>query len=179
MWVTITPCTSATPVPTWARPSESASNASSVFHPVSTMYGPRSVSNTYTKTYRSELLGIGTGTLHSPGRTRSTGGSGLRWRAATDMRESFAEPGSARPGRDDLVDGRPGRDERDGVLEHRLGVVAREAGDGVDGDDDAIAEVGRFDAHPHHAEVHRDAGRDDSRHAEVAQPRVEARAREG
>ena len=62
--------------PASRSPEPSASNATSVFHPASTMNGPRSVSKAYTRTYRS-TIGSGTGMLHSPGRTCSTGGSGL------------------------------------------------------------------------------------------------------
>src|SRR6516165_1877096 len=86
MWVTITPCTSATSQPTSLRPLCSAEKASSVFHPASMRYGPRSVSNTYTSTYRSELFGSGTGTLHSPGRTFSTPGNGSLAAAAPRAR---------------------------------------------------------------------------------------------
>src|SRR5438067_8400342 len=76
MWVTSTPCTSAMSNPAVVSPRQSTSKASSVFHPASTRYGPFSVSKAYTSTYRSGLFGIGTGMLHSPGRTSSTGGSG-------------------------------------------------------------------------------------------------------
>src|SRR5881392_57888 len=48
------------------------------------MNGPPSVSNRYTRTYRSGLFGIGTGMLQIPGLTRSTGGRGPTERALTD-----------------------------------------------------------------------------------------------
>src|SRR3954454_7278344 len=76
MWVTSTPCTSPMSNPAVVSPRHRTAKASSVFHPASTRYGPLSVSKAYTSTYRRGLLGMGTGMLHSPGRTRSTGGSG-------------------------------------------------------------------------------------------------------
>ncbi len=50
-------------------------------------------SRTRTRTRSAARMGSGTGMLHSPGRTCSTGGSGLRWRATVDIAREWHSSG--------------------------------------------------------------------------------------
>src|SRR4051794_5896796 len=83
------------------------------------------------------------------------------------------------PEREQLVGGGQGGDQRERVLKHRVGVLARHAGHRVGRDHHLVAEIQRGERHAEHAEVHRHAGGDDGAYTEIAQDLVERGRREG